>query len=345
MKVTRVGIDLAKNVHQVVAINEAGKMAFSRQVRPKRLLAELRQLEPTTVAMETCAMAHYWGRHIEAMGHEVVLIPPQHSKPFVRGGKSDARDALGIAEAAGRPHLRHVPVKSTEQQDLQALLRHRQRAIKHKTSVANQIRAVAREYGVCFSTGLNALRSQLPEALEDADNELTPTARYILAELYNELIDAIETTERFTRMLIERAQLNPCYHKLQQIPGVGPVIAAALIAAVGDAKRFPNGRGLAAWLGLVPKQHGTGGRLTLMGISKNGDRYLRSLVIHGARAALRWALSGPRQTPLARWAGPIEQRRGRNRATVAYANKIARLCWVILAKGAPFDEQKAFAAG
>jgi transposase len=302
MKVTRVGIDLAKNHHQVVGLTEAGKVAFNRQLRSRRLLAELGQLEATTVAMETCAMAHYWGRHIEAMGHEVVLIPPQHSKPFVRGGKSDARDALGIAEAAGRPKLRPVPVKSHEQQDLQVLLRHRQRAIRHKTAVANQIRAVAREYGVCFNAGLKALRCQLPEALEEGHNELTPTARYILAELYNELMGAIETSERFTRMLIERAQLNPSYRRLQQIPGVRPIVAAAMLATVGDAKRFPNGRGLAAWLELVPKQHGTGGRLTLLGISKNGDRYLRSLVIHGARAALRWALSKRDHTPLARWA-------------------------------------------
>lgn len=342
MDIKVLGIDLANNVFQLCALNQAGKVLFNRQVRRNKLRASVAQLEATTIAMEACSSAHYWGRVFEAMGHRVMLLPPQHVKPFVRVNKSDAHDALAVAEASLRPNLKVVPVKSVEQQDLQLLNRERQRWIQHRTALVNRIRATAREYGVIMPQGIKALRRALPEVLEDADNELSDVARRLLAERADELRELDDKIERASTEQQSLARHHTSYRALLAIPGYGPAVTAGFLGTVGDGRQFANGRQTSAWLGIVPRHTGTGGQTRMLGISKNGDRQLRTLLIHGARAVVRHAHK--RDDALGRWVRQLEARRGRNRTVVALANKMARIGWVVVAKGEPFDMNKAFAA-
>lgn len=341
MKSTLIGIDLAKNVFQVCALNRAGKVMLNEAVKRPELPHFIRQFEPTAIAMEACAGAHYWGRRFEAMGHQVDLIPAQHVKPFVRGGKSDARDALAICEAAQRPGLHRVPIKTLDQQDLQAMHRLRQLNVEQATAFANQIRGVAREYGVCFPVGIRSLIRQVPEALESADNALTDIARELLAERHTDLQQTRGRVQSLTRRIVQQSSIHPAFEGLMALPGVGQLIASAFLASVGSGNQFQQGRQLAAWLGLVPRQFGSGGQMQLKGITKSGDRYLRTLMIHGARAAI--SSTKDRNSPVIRWAEPIVARRGFNKAVVALANKNARIGWLIVARDVQYDPGKAFA--
>ena len=340
MKIKLLGIDLAKNVFQLCALNQANKVLYNRTVRRARLCSTVAKLEPIPIAMEACSSAHYWGRTFEAMGHKVLLIPAQHVTPFVRGGKSDARDALAICEAAQRPGIHPVPIKSIEQQDIQLLHRLRQRQVQHSTALANQIRSLGREYGVIFPTGIKSLISHLPEALEDGSNELSPVARYALADQHRCLIEVRQAMKAFLLQIEQLAGQHPAYLNLLPLPGIGPMVASAYIAAIGNGNQFKCGRQVSAWLGLVPRQYGTGGQIQLKGISKSGDRYLRTLMIHGARAAITRGLKN--NPELAQWVQPIIDRQGFNKAVVALANKLTRICWVIVTTGEAFDMKQAF---
>lgn len=340
MKIKLLGIDLAKNVFQICALNQANKVLFNHSVRRVRFRSTIAQLEPTTIAMEACASAHYWGRTFEAMGHKVLLVPAQHVSPFVRSGKNDARDALAICEAAQRPGLHPVPIKCIEQQDIQLLHRLRQRQVQHSTALANQIRSLGREYGVIFPAGIKSLISHLPEVLEDGSNELSPVARYALADQYQCLIDVREAIVTFHQQIVQLAQQHPAYVNLLVLPGIGPLIASAYIAAIGNGRQFKCGRQVGAWLGLVPRQYGTGGQIQLRGVTKNGDRYLRTLMIHGSRSVISLGLKS--RPELAQWVQPIIDRRGFNKAVVALANKLARIAWVIVTTGEAFDMKQAF---
>ncbi len=340
MKIKLLGIDLAKNVFQLCALNQANKVLYNKTVGRAQFRGTIARLQATTIAMESCASAHYWGRTFEDMDHRVLLVPAQHVTPFVRGGKSDSRDALAICEAALRPGLHLVPIKSIEQQDLQLLHRLRQRQVQHSTALVNQIRGLGREYGVIFAAGIRALISQLPDVLEDASNELSPVARAALAEQLCCLRDAREAIKTFQGQIQQLAALNPAYTQLLEIPGIGPLSASAYIAAIGNGHRFQCGRQVSAWRGLVPRQYGTGGKIQLRGITKNGDRYLRTLLVHGARAVIARGVKN--NAPLAHWVQPIIARQGFNKAVVALANKLARISWVVLTSGEPFDSKRAF---
>lgn len=340
MKIKLLGIDLAKNVFQVCALNPANKVLFNRCLRRAGFRTAIARLQHTTIAMEACSSAHYWGRTFEAMGHRVLLVPAQHVTPFVRGGKSDARDALAICEAAQRPGLHPVPIKSVEQQDLQLLHRLRQRQVQHSTALANQIRSLGREYGVLFPIGIGALLGQLPEALEDGSNELSAVARNALAEQYHCLREARQAMLALQHQIEALAAQQPAYAGLLAMPGIGPLIASAYLAAIGNGRQFHCGRQVSAWLGLVPRQYGSGGKIQLRGVSKNGDRYLRTLLIHGARAAISRGLN--HRPALAHWVQPIIERQGFNTAVVALANKLARIAWVVVTTGEPFDMKRAF---
>lgn len=333
-----IAIDLAKLVFQVCVLSITGKLESNREIKRDKLVDYMRQFEPCILAMEACFSAHYWGRIFETLGFEVRLVPPQHVKAFARTHKSDARDALAIAEACLRPNLHFVPIKSVAQQDLQLCVRMRTRHVHARVAVANQLRSFLAEYGVIVAKSLKNLRAGMPVLLEN--DLLTPTARRVGAELYAELLALDEKIALADRVLVEALSPHPAYPRLKTVPGIGPVVAASLLAAVGTAQQFRNGRELAAWAGLVPRQTGSGGKTTLLGITKNGDRTVRTVLIHGARAVGRWCKQ--RTDPLGLWVNGIKGRRGHKRAIVALANKIARFAYQVIAKGAEFDMHKAF---
>ena len=341
MKSKVIGIDLAKNVFQVCALSATNKVLMNKSVRRNRFLATLRDCEPTVVGLESCSSAHHWGRQLEQLGHEVRLIPAQHVKAFATGHKSDRRDALAIAEALQRPGIHCIRPKPIAQQDLQLLSRARERLMAQRTATANQIRGLAREYGVFFSLGYRKLLAELPEALESGDNELSALARELLDELRTELYALTARIESIQTRLNALTEHCPLTANLKTIPGFGTVVAPAFCGAVGDGAAFRNGRQLAAWLGLVPRQYATGGKTRLYGITKQGDRALRTLLIHGARAVVRWAHR--RNDALGRWLLNLKARIGLNKTVVALANKLARIAWAVLASGKPFDVNKACA--
>jgi transposase len=339
-KIKLVAIDLAKRCYQLGGIDECGKVMFNRKLSPAKFALAIQQLEPTIVAMEACAAAHYWGRRLTALGQEVRLVPPQHAEAFRRVHKSDAHDTLSIAEAAQRPNIHFVPVKTIAQQDLQSLGRIRERLIAQRTAIINQARGLAREYGLNFAKSRQALLEQMPDALADADNELSPIAREALAELLQEIRQIGARITCIMRRITELASQDPAYQRLRTIPGIGPTIAPALLASLGHAQQFANARSCAAWAGLVPKQNGTGGKVQLGGITKNGNRSLPVMLIHGARTVIQWA--GKHDHAQSRWIKALVARRGKNKATVALANKLMRIAWIVLTQEVEYDMRKAF---
>jgi len=328
MKLTTIGIDLAKEVIQVHGADDKGKAVLKKQLKRAQVLPYFANLTPCRIGMEACGGAHYWARKLQALGHEVKLIAPQYVKPYVRRNKNDAADAEAICEAVTRPNMPTVPIKNVEQQAILSVHRARQGLIKARTAQSNQMRGLLAEYGFAIPRGIAYLAQRVPEILEDADNELPGSFR----RLIQRLLDHLKELDRQAKEL--EAEIG-CWHKenaasqkLAGIPGVGPLTASAMAASIGDARNFKNGRQLAAWLGLVPRQHSTGGKSTLLGISKRGDSYLRTLLIHGARAVLRRLAAKPEAEP---WINDLLSRRHKNVATVALANKNARTIWALLA--------------
>jgi transposase len=323
-----VSIDLAKNSFQICALNEHHKIEFNKNVGRNKLLNELRQIEATTVVMEACYSANPWGRAIQALGHEVKLIPPYQVKPFLIGNKNDANDAVAIAEASLRPKARFVRVKTLEQQDIQSLQRIRERLVRHHTAVINQLRGLLSEYGIAVRKHPAKLKQAIPAILEDAENTLTTVARKFIHNLY---LEALELDEKIKQCEMETRQLldtNPDFERLMTVPGVGPVIATALIASVGDGKQFRNGRHMSAWLGLTPSQYASGDTNRLGRISKRGNQSLRRLLIHGARAVVNWCHR--KDDPLNNWIRSLLLRMHPCKAIVAVASKLARIAWSVL---------------
>jgi transposase len=330
-QVTTLGIDIAKNVMCVHGVDTHGHVVVKKRLSRQKVLPFVAQLSPCLIGMEASGSAHYWAREFSKLGHTVKLMPPQFVKPYVQSQKNDPNDAAGICEAVGRPRMRGVPMKSVTQQDVQALHRIRERQIKTRTALLNQIRGLLAEYGIVIPQRASQVRHKLPFILEDAENGLTATAREWLQALAEEL-QALDQRIAATDQQIERVfEADEACQRLAQLAGIGPLTATALVAAVGDATAFKNGRQFAAWLGLVPRQHSTGGKTTLLGMTKRGNRYLRTLLIHGARAVLR--VVDRKTDPRSRWLQGVKARRGKNCASVAQANKTARIAWALLAKG------------
>jgi len=329
MDATAIGIDLAKNVFQVHAADARGKTVFTKRLSRKHFLAFFANLPACLIGIEVCGSANYWSRRLQELGHHVRQISPQFVKPYVQSNKNDYNDAQAICEAVTRPNMRFVPPKSVEQQDLQALHRIRMRLVRDRTALVNQTRGLLREYGVFLPVGIHAFREQLPRVLEDAENELTPLTRELMADQAHRLRELDQHISRYDRRISLYFRHSEVCQRLATIAGVGPIVATALIAAIGDIRYFNNGRHLAAWLGLVPRQHSSGERPRLLGISKRGDTYLRTLLIHGARSVIRRC--DTRDDALARWVRGIKERRGFNRASVALANKNARIIWALMA--------------
>ncbi|MGR3972854.1 IS110-like element ISSpu22 family transposase [Shewanella sp. 1180_01] len=334
MKITTIGLDIAKSVFHAVGVDKAGKLIKKKMLRRKDLLPFIAKIEPCLIVMEACGGASYWAREFEQFGHVVKLIAPQYVVPFRQGNKNDYNDALAIAEAAQRPNMRFVKPKSIEQQDVQLLHRMRERLTKQSTALINQVRGMLAEYGIVMTKSKSAFKAQLPDILVDEANTLTTKGRAIFYQLYDEVIDIEKRLKSCDTQVLNETQNNVICQRLQTIPGVGPVTATAIYAAVGDGKDFSNGRHFSAWCGLVPKQHSSGGKDNLLGISKRGNAYLRTLFIHGARAVLRH--SGSKSDKLSCWAIQLAERRGFNRACVAVANKLARMSWVIAAREQEF---------
>ncbi len=308
-----------------------GRLVKKKQLKRKQVLEYIANVEPCLIAMEACGGANYWARELMALGHEVKLIAPQYVKPYVKGNKNDYNDAEAIAEAVQRPNMRFVPIKSIEQQDIQNIHRQRELIKKERTAVGNQVRGLLAEYGVVINKGVAAARKKLPEILEDAENGLTELSREIFAELLEELRRLDQRFAQCGKRIKVLNQGNDVCQRLDEVLGIGPIVASATYAAAGDGKDFVNGRHFSAWLGLVPGQHSTGGKAVLLGISKRGNVYLRTLYIHGARAVLRHSANKTDRFSL--WAQALLARRGHNKACVAIANKLARIAWVIMAKG------------
>ena len=324
-QITMVGVDLAKQVFQIHAVDSHGRARMRKQLRRSQLLPWFIQQPPCVVAMEACRGSHHWARRLKDMGHDVRLIPPQHVKAFVRGQKNDRNDAAAICEAANRPDMRTVAIKSIEQQQIMGLHRLRQLLIKQRTGLINQLRGLLSEFGIILPQGRHRFAAQFPGILEDAKNELPPMLRSAFAQQNQWLRALDERIDHITKELLAIARSSPVCKTLEKLPGVGPLITTAFVAEVGDPRAFRNGRQVAAWLGLVPRQHSSGGKERLFGISKRGDPYLRCLLVHGARAMLRVAVR--HDDALSRWVLAVEARRGRNRAVVAMANKNARRLW------------------
>ncbi len=331
MKVTRIGIDLAKQVFQVHGVDRKEVVVVRRQLKRSQLLDYLAKFEPCLIGMEACASAHYWARELGKLGHTVKLMAPQFVKPYLKGQKNDANDAQAICEAMGRPGMRFVSVKSVEQQDIQGLHRVRSELVKQRTAKGNQIRGLLGEYGIVLSRRLEVLRRGLPDILEDAGNGLSGAFRGLLHGLWRDLLELGDRVEELDRQVKELARSHPDCRRLEGIPGIGPLSATALVGAVGDARQFKNGRQLAAWLGLVPRQHSSGGKPQLLGISKRGDCYVRTLMIHGARSVQRVCKN--KTDERSRWLSALGARRHGNVAAVALANKNARIAWAVLARG------------
>ena len=343
MKLTTVGIDLAKNVIQVHGVDARGKVELKKQLKRNQVLAFFGNYEPCLIGMEACGSAHYWARKLEKLGHTVKLMAPQFVKPYVKTNKNDAADAAAICEAVGRPTMRFVPIKTGEQQAVLSLHRARQGFVKARTAQANQIRGLLCEYGIVIPQGIGHIAKRLPEILEDGENDLPGQFRVLLQRLGEHLKELDRQACELELQIQTWHQENEASRKLAAIPGIGPITASALVASIGDAREFANGRQLAAWLGLVPRQHSTDGKPTLLGISKRGDTYLRTLLIHGARAVIRVAerKAGHAESWLARLMG----RRNKNVAAVALANKNARIVWALLAQARTYQANyKAIAA-
>lgn len=334
MTIETLGIDIAKNVFQLHGVNRGGRVVFKRRVMRDQLLEVVSRLDRCTIAVEACTGAFYWGRKFEGLGHQVRIISPQYVKPFVRRQKNDGNDAEAICTAARQPHIPFVPKKTVEQQDIQALHRARQRMVNHRTAVVSQIRGLLLDRGFAMAKSITRARRLVPEILADTTNELTALAREALSELYDLFRDLDRRIASFDKK-IDRIFLEsePC-RRIATIKGVGPKTATAIIAAIGDGSEFKNGRHLAAWIGLVPRQFSSGDRKVLMGISKRGSQHLRSLLVHGARAVVRTAPS--KMDPNNNWVNQLRERRGFNRATVAVANKNARIIWAVLQTGEPY---------
>lgn len=333
MKITTIGIDLAKAVFQIHGVDERGKVAVRKQLKRSEMSSYFANLEPCLIGMEACGSAHYWARKLEGYGHTVKLMAPQFVKPYVKTNKNDMADAEAICEAVSRPNMRYVPAKTVEQQAILSVYRARQGFVKARTAQGNQIRGLLSEFGIVIPQRIRSIMKQMPEILEDGENGLPGTMRNLLERLTENLKEMDRQVAELEKQIGLWHRENEASRRLAEIAGIGPITASAMVATVGNAREFKNGRQLAAWMGLVPRQNSSGGKQNLMGISKRGDTYLRTLLIHGARAVIRFAENKAEPES---WLRKLMARRNKNVAAVALANKNARIVWALLANDRTF---------
>ncbi|AIK95625.1 IS110 family transposase [Candidatus Odyssella acanthamoebae] len=326
MTIKTLGIDIAKRVFQLHGVDKRGKTVLKKRIGRDQLLSFIANLPPCLIGMESCSGSNYWARQFQLYGHEVKLMSPQYVKPYVKTNKNDANDAEAICEAVARPNMRFVSIKTIEQQDIQSLHRYRQRVVQQRTALVNQIRGLLSEYGLVAPQGIGCLREKLPQFLENQNNLLTSLALEVFCQLHQDLLEIDKKVKLLDKRIAKICSENKACQRIKKIEGIGPLTATALVSAIGDISNFKNGRHLAAWLGLVPRQHSSGNKKVLLGISKRGDRYLRTLLIHGARAFISFAKRR------SNWLEKLIERCGKQKAYVALANKNARIVWSLLAK-------------
>lgn len=342
MTIVMIGIDLGKNSCSVAALDERGAVALRRRMRPGSIVEFAAKYAPCTIAMEACCGAHYLGRQLVAQGHMVKLMPPEYVRPYVKAQKNDDRDAEAIAEAATRPTMRFVELKSQEQLDVQSLHRVRSRLVGARTTLINQMRAVLLERGITVAQGRRKFEKALDAILADEGARMPGRLHDLLLDMRAEWAALDLRIDGFDQEFAQLARTDEVARRLTSIPGVGPLNATALVAAVGRAEAFDQARDLGAWLGLVPRQHTTGGKPRLLGISKRGNTYLRTLLIHGARAALPSLAKA--DTTLGAWLRALQARCHPNTVVVALANKLARIAWVLMRRETLFSTQRAATA-
>jgi len=331
MEIHTLGIDLGKTIFHLVGLSASGETVVRKKFSRNQLLHFTVNLRVRLIGMEACGGAHFLGRALREQGHDVRLMPAQYVKPYVKTNKNDYIDAQAIAEAVGRPTMRFVPIKSDDQLDMQSLHRVRERWVGRRTAVVNQIRGLLLERGITVRKGRRHAEAALPGILEDPDSNLSGSLRMLLVQLQRELKQLQSQIEEVDAVILKAAHEHEACQRLMAIPAIGPVIATAIVSAIGNGTDFKKGRGFAAWLGLVPGQFSTGGKQKLLSISRRGNCYLRSLLVHGARAVMQCRKK--QSSGLSAWLGKLVSRVHCNVAVVALANKLARMAWALLAKG------------
>ena len=333
--VTTIGLDIAKSVFQVHGVDAAGQVVIRRQLKRHHVLSFFEKLPPCLIGIEACASSHHWSRDLQALGHTVRLMPPAYVKPYVKRQKNDAADAEAICEAVTRTNMRFVPTKTPEQQGGLMLHRTRHLLIRQQTSVINAIRAHLAEFGIVAPVGRKGVEDLLRVIADANDKRISEVVRGCLAALGSQLLGLKKQILDFDRVIMAWHRSNQTSKRLNCIPGIGPLLATALVASVGDPKTFRSGRNFSAWIGLVPKQHSSGGRERLGSISKRGDRYLRSLFVAGALAVIRYAkIHGTKYRP---WVAALLARRPTKVAAIALANKLARMAWAMMSTGERYN--------
>lgn len=336
MKISTLGIDISKNYFQLHGVDIVGQRILKKKLTRKQFIEFLPQLLQCRIVIEAGSAAHYWGRKLQSLGHEVKLIAPQFVKPFVKSNKNDANDAEAIVEASLRPSMRFVQVKSEWQVELQSLHRNRSRIVGCRVQLTNAIHGFLQEYGILIPKAMTKFKEQIAWLISPECADIPNLFKSELTNMYEELLSYLEREKELNKKLKTIGDEHDVCKRLQTIPGIGPTIATALYAGVADPQSFKNGREFAAWLGLVPKQNSTGGKDRLLGISKRGDKNLRCLIIHGARASYCRIKQKPAENNLGKWVLEKSESRGSNKAIVALANKMARYAWVVMAKNEEF---------
>lgn len=330
MNITALGIDLAKNVFQLHGADQRGKKVLSKRLTREKFVEYMSNLKACVIGIEACGSAHYWARLFTSWGHTVKIMAPQFVKPYIRGSKNDVNDARGIAEAMTRPDMKFVPIKTIEQQEILLFHRARELAVKQKVAQANQIRGLLAEFGVIIPKGISHLDG-MTKILEDNADKLTARSSQIFVRLHNQFKTFVEQVDHYDKEIEKLTKQDPLCKAIMEIEGVGPLTASAITATIGDAKSFKNGREVAAWLGLVPKQNSSGNKVRLGGITKRGDRYVRKLLINGGRTVVKNCEN--KTDSRNKWIADKKLRSGYNKASVAVANKNARIIWAILKTG------------
>lgn len=335
------GIDLAKNVFQIHGTNSSGKCVLRKRLNRKELIEFMSNCTSCTVGIEASGGSHYWARLFRGLGHTVKMMAPQFVKPYVMSNKNDANDSRGIAEAVTRPDMKFVPIKTIEQQDVLLLHRARELVIKQRTAQANQIRGLLTEYGIVIPQGKKQINN-LPEVLDINKEKLSISSHKIFMRLHEQFKVYDEQVAVYDQEIAEGVSAHPMCKEILKIEGIGPITASAIVATIGDAKIFKNGREVSAWLGLVPKQHSSGNKIKLGGISKRGDRYVRTLLVHGARSVIKTCEN--KTDKKSQWAADKKQQIGFNKAAVALANKNVCIIWAMLVTGETYRHSYKVAA-